>query len=264
MDLASALANARVIDLEQPRTVNMPIWPGHRPGYQYVLHKRHADTPDGKRSGASGLLVMKEHTGTHIDALCHQACGGELFGGVNAAAAETPAGFTEHGIETLAPLLGPAVLLDVAAAKGVARLPEGYSITATDFAACGVAVEPGDVVLVRTGFAQCWGDEESYLRAAGVSKAGTLWCAERGARAVGIDNMVWDLPTERDPETGATLFAHVYLLPQKGVPIIENLNLEELSRTGVTRFGFVGIPLKFVGATGSPLRPLALLPPANT
>ena len=64
-----------VFDLEQPRTENMPIHPNHKPGYSYVLHRRHTDDygQDGPRSGASGLIVCKEHSGTHIDALCHQA-----------------------------------------------------------------------------------------------------------------------------------------------------------------------------------------------
>jgi kynurenine formamidase len=48
------------------------------------------------------------------------------------------------------------------------------------------------------------------------------------------------------------------LLPKKGVYIIENLNLEQLARDQCYTFAFLGIPLKFNGATGSPLRPLAL------
>jgi kynurenine formamidase len=91
-----------------------------------------------------------------------------------------------------------------------------------------------------------------------VAKSGTLWAADKGVVAVGADNMAWDVPDERDPETGATLFAHLYLLPQKGIYIIENVNLEELARDRVYTFAFVGIPLKLQGATGSPLRPLAL------
>jgi kynurenine formamidase len=71
--------------------------------------------------------------------------------------------------------------------------------------------------------------------------------------------MAWDAPDDRDPETGATLFAHVYLLPQKGVYILENLNLEELARDRRWEFAFIGVPLKLKGATGSPLRPLALV-----
>ena len=89
--------------------------------------------------------------------------------------------------------------------------------------------------------------------------SGTLWAAERGVVAVGTDNMSWDVPEEKDPETGATLFGHVYLLPQRGVYIMENLNLEELAAQRNYEFAFVGIPLKLRGATGSPFRPLALV-----
>jgi kynurenine formamidase len=70
--------------------------------------------------------------------------------------------------------------------------------------------------------------------------------------------MAWDVPGERDPESGATLFAHAYLLPQKGIYILENLNLEELARDRRWQFAFVAAPLKLQGATGSPIRPLAL------
>jgi kynurenine formamidase len=265
-DLADLLRTARVYDLEQPRFAGMPIHPTHKPGYFYALHRRHRDTfrpqQHGPRSGASGILTMMEHSGTHIDALCHQACAMTLFGGVPVDGAETPSGFTCHGVETVPPLLRRGVLLDVAGWKGQAPLPRLYRITADDLAGCaaaeGVEVQPGDVLLVRTGYGAIWHDEAAYLEAAGVVKSGTLWAAEHGVAAVGADNMAWDVPDDRDPETGATLFAHVYLLPQKGIYIIENLALEELARDRKWTFAFVCVPLKFRGATGSPVRPLAL------
>jgi kynurenine formamidase len=186
-----------------------------------------------------------------------------MFGDIPTDAAETPAGFTRLGVETVPPLLRRGVLLDVAGWKGRGPLPPAYAITGDDLAGCaaaqGVEVRPGDVLLVRTGYAPLWHDEAAYLRAAGVGKSGTLWAAGRGVVAVGADNMAWDAPDDRDPETGATLFAHVYLLPQKGVYIMENLTLEELARDRRHEFAFVGIPLKLNGATGSPLRPLALV-----
>jgi kynurenine formamidase len=264
--LADDLHQARVYDLEQPRFAGMPIHPAHKPGYFYALHRRHRDNyqpnTHGPRSGASGTMTLMEHSGTHIDALCHQACGLKLFGDIPADTVETQAGFTRLGIETVPPLLGRGILLDVAGWKKTERLPPKYSIGADELKACAVAagVEPqrGDVLLVRTGFGRLWNDEAAYLQAAGVGKSGTLWAAERGVAAVGADNMAWDAPDERDPETGATLFAHVYLLPQKGIYIIENLNLEELARDRCYRFAFIAIPLKFNGATGSPIRPLAL------
>src|ERR1700720_819176 len=103
--LIERLQSARVYDLEQPRFQGMPIHPSHKPGYFYALHRHHRDTfkPDlyGPRSSASGALTMMEHSGTHIDALCHQACGLKLFGDVPTDSAETPAGFTCLGVETV-------------------------------------------------------------------------------------------------------------------------------------------------------------------
>jgi kynurenine formamidase len=265
--LIDLLRSARVYDLEQPRFAGMPIHPAHKPGYFYALHRRHRDQwqpeKQGPRTGAAGTMMLMEHTGTHIDALCHQACGLRLFGDIPTDSVETPAGFTQLGIETVPPLLVRGVLLDVAGWKGQQPLPPRYSISADELRDCAAAqqveVKAGDVLLVRTGYATLWHDEATYLDAAGIAKSGTLWAAERGVVAVGADNMAWDVPDERDPETGATLFAHVYLLPKKGIYIIENVNLEELSRDRCYTFAFVGIPLKFKGATGSPLRPLALV-----
>jgi kynurenine formamidase len=262
-----SLLSARVYDLEQPRFRGMPIHPAHQPGYFYALHRRHRDTyrPEeyGPRSSASGTLTMMEHSGTHIDALCHQANGLRMFGGIEVDVSETATGFTRLGVETVPPLLARGVLLDVCGHKGQRVLSPKYGITADDLASCaaaqGVEVGPGAVLLVRTGYGALWHDEAAYLGAAGVAKSGTLWAAGRGVAAVGADNMAWDVPDERDPETGATLFAHAYLLPQRGVYIIENVNLEELARDRRWEFAFVGVPLKLQGATGSPLRPLALV-----
>jgi kynurenine formamidase len=122
-----------------------------------------------------------------------------------------------------------------------------------------VVVRMEDVLLVRTGYGSLWDQEEPYLRAAGVAKSGSQWAAEHGVKAIGADNMTWDVPGERDPETGASLFAHVHLLAKNGIYIIENLNLEALAADRRYEFAFVGIPLKFRGATGSPIRPLALV-----
>src|SRR5436305_10546259 len=131
--LLDALGSARVYDLEQPRFAGMPIHPAHKPGYFYALHRRHRDTyrPDaqGPRSSASGVLTMMEHSGTHIDALCHQAHDQRLFGGIPAVEVESAAGFSRLGVESVPPLLGRGILLDVAGWKGVPIRPEMYGIT---------------------------------------------------------------------------------------------------------------------------------------
>jgi kynurenine formamidase len=245
----------------------MPIHPSHKPGYLYTLHRRHRDTyrPEvhGPRSGASGVLTMMEHSGTHIDALCHQASCLKIFGNLDTDSLETPTGFKQLGIEHVPPLLTRGVLLDIAGRKGQTPLPRHYSIGADEMIACAraenIELSKGDVLLVRTGYDMLWHDEEVYLQAAGVGKSGTLWAAEQGVIAVGADNMAWDAPKDVDPETGATLFGHIHLLTQKGIYIMENLDLRVLAQEKQYSFAFIGIPLKFQGATGSPLRPLALV-----
>ena len=110
----NATNNTRqIFDLEQPRTQDMPMHPAHKPGYSYVLHKRHEDSfgTDGPRAGASGLIVCKEHAGTHIDALCHQSENMFLCGGVHVdAAIQSSNGFSQHGVETIAPLVAQVIV----------------------------------------------------------------------------------------------------------------------------------------------------------
>jgi kynurenine formamidase len=91
-----------------------------------------------------------------------------------------------------------------------------------------------------------------------MDSSASYWLAERGVLAVGADNMAWDVPGLKDPELGCTLPGHLILLVRRGIYIIENLNLEGLAAAGRYRFDFVCTPLKLVGATGSPVRPLAI------
>jgi kynurenine formamidase len=251
--LSEALAGARVYDLEQPRYAGAPVWPAHEPGVLLKLHRRHEAGLGEARTSASALLVMSEHSGTHIDALCHQAENLELHGGVPVdASVQTPEGFTRLGTDTIAPLLARGVLLDCADA--------GHAVSAGDLdrAAEGLEIHPGDVILVRTGTGALWEDREAFLAAGGIDASGSRWCAERKPLAVGADNMAWDVPGADDPELGS-LPGHLLLLVRAGIYIIEGLNLEALARDRVREFAFVCLPLKLRGGTGSPVRPLALV-----
>lgn len=257
--LLDALGSARVFDLEQMRYAGAPSHPAHAPGFNYFLHRHHARGAPEARTGASGIVVMPEHSGTHIDALSHQAENLTLHGGVHVdSGVQTSQGFRVLGIETMAPLVARGVLLDVAGAAR--RLPEEHAITAEELqsAAGGVELLEGDVVLVRTGYGALWSEPAQYLKAAGVSAAGSRWLIEKKVSAVGADNVAWDLVGPTDPELGVSLPGHILLLVRAGIPIIENLNLEELAAAGVREFAFVCLPLKMRGATGSPVRPIAI------
>ena len=177
-----------VFDLEQPRTERMPIHPAHRQaGYSYLLHRHHEDEFDpeksGPRTGAAGVIICSEHTGTHIDALSHQSDALILCGGVPVSEVQSPRGFKRHGVEEIPPIVAPGVLLDVAAKDGVESLEPGRIVTAADLVECceaqGVGVEAGSVALVRLGNAGFWDDEERYLAGPGMDASAARWMADK-------------------------------------------------------------------------------------
>jgi len=261
-DLVSDLTKARVFDLEQMRHAGAPIHPSHAPGFNYFLHRHHARGAPETRTSASGIVVMPEHSGTHIDALVHQAENLTLHGGVHVdEGVQTSTGFKRMGVETMEPMVGRGVLLDVAGAK---RLPPDHPITDKDLqqtaAQSKIEIREGDVVLVRTGYGALWDKPDEYLHAAGVTAAGSRWLAGKKVKAVGADNMAFDIAfAPPDPELKVTIPGHLILLVRAGIPIIENLNLEELAAANAHEFVFVCLPLKMRGATGSPVRPIAIV-----
>jgi len=258
VQLLESIEKARVFDLEQLRYAGAPSHPAHAPGFNYFLHRHHARGAPEARTGASGIIVTPEHSGTHIDALAHQAENLTLHGGVHVdEGVQTSAGFRKLGIDTMAPLVARGVLLDIAGDK---RLDPEYAITPADLEkAAHAEVREGDVVLIRTGYGALWSRPDEYLKAAGISAGGSRWLVERRVRAAGADNMAFDVMSSTpDPELKVTLPGHILLLVRAGIPIIENLNLEELAAAKVFEFLFVCLPLKMRGATGSPVRPIAI------
>jgi kynurenine formamidase len=218
-------------------------------------------------SAANDLISMGTHVGTHIDALAHVSHDGRLYGGADAGEASRGGRFMDLGVHTIAPMVRRAVLLDIAAALGLDECPGGYEITPADLASAqqrqGVTVRAGDVVLLRSGWGRHFDEGiESYTGRTtgvpGVGEAGANWLAEREIHAAGADTIAFEQLAAGAGHS--VLPAHRVLLVEHGVYLIEALNLEELAALGVGEFTFVLIPLNLVGATGSPVRPLAVLP----
>lgn len=152
--------------------------------------------------------------------------------------------------------------MDVAASKDLDSLPIDYTITEADLEGCtrqeGVVPQEGDAVLVRTGSGRFWRDPPRYLQRSGLDKDSVKWLAGKSISLLGCDMSSPDSLTYADPDTGDSRFAHIILLAKGGVHIIENMFLEELSRARCYRFIFIGLPIKMVGATGAPIRPIAI------
>ena len=264
--LEAVRGGVRTFDLGRPMFVGMPQSPNH-PQFWHTLPRRHGDSvrADGG-SAANDLIVTGTHVGTHIDALAHVSHEGRLHGGADAGAALDRGRFMEHGVHTIAPLVRPAVLLDVPAALGGETCGPAYEITARDLERTAsqqdVVVSRGDVVLVRTGWGRRFGDgPEAYLGkesgVPGVGEQGAKWLADHEVLAAGADTIAFE---RLAPGTGHSLLpAHRVLLVDAGIYIIEALNLEELASGRVYEFTFVLSPLNIVGATGSPVRPLAVI-----
>jgi len=258
-------SQARVYDLEQPRYAKAPIHPAHAPGYVYTLYRRHEEGLGEARTSASGFVYASEHSGTHIDALSHQAEDLYLHGKKKVTAQlQTATGFTELGVETITPMLSRGVLLDVARYRGVDWIEADKPITRQDLeGTCEqqkVTLRQGDVVLVRTGNGVRWQYPGGYLAGGGTSGDASQWLADLHVKAVGADNMAWDTLGVVDPDLHVSLPGHLILLVRHGIYIIENLFLEDLARDQIHEFLFVCLPLKMRGATGSPVRPIAVVP----
>lgn len=262
---AERIRSGRVFSLAADiRDGRGPASPGrHAP--QHFMRTDGGDYAAGlkRHSGfqsADDVIVLPTHGTTHIDALAHIADEDTLYNGFPLSTVRSR-GAARLGIEKAPPLVGPGVLLDVFSLKGN-DVPHGTVITPEDLEACekaqGCKVEPGTIVLIRTGWMAAFKarpDDPPPDKEAGIGLEAAHWLADRDAVAVGADNYgVEVVPTE----TGITAPVHRLLIRNAGIYLMELLDLEELAGDNAYEFLFVAAPLRIVGGTGSPLTPLAV------
>lgn len=258
--------NIEVVDLSQPLHTGIPTSPNH-PGFRLGYLRRHGDVmrPDGG-SAANELIVTGGHVGTHVDALAHVSHEGLLHGNVPVSDAFRNGRFQTHGIDQMKPAITRGLFLDIPKTRGVDVLPAGEPIEISDLeAACAlIETEPqrGDAVIIRTG----WGtyfesDHDSYLGqingVPGPTASAAKWLADRQISITGADSTAYEhIPAGKGHQV---LPAHKVLLFDAGIHIVEHMNLEDASNRSLGIFLFFLAPLKILGGTGSPARPLALV-----
>jgi kynurenine formamidase len=223
-------------------------------------------------------LTMGIQAATHWDGLGHVSYGGHLYNGYPASSVDAT-GSTILGIERLSTVIGRGVLLDLAALHGVDALTPGYGITPADLDAAeelaGVRVEPGDLLLLRTGQmaaldldpAAPYGhpgpnrDKIAYtFPSAGCTMESALWFHDRGVAAVANDTLTFEVfPGENDEDY---LPVHLLHLVEMGLTQGQNFFLDRLAAACAAdgRYTFLldATPLPLTGAVGTPLNPVAL------
>lgn len=270
----SRIDGGKVYDLSVEYFIGMPSWqaagdPHYRIWMTHTPHGTVIDDPlnTGAKmnehvSYTGAAISMYTHMGTHIDGLAHFGLNGEIWNGFRAEEHLGDRGWQVAGVETMPPIVARGVLIDVARAKGVAMLAEGYRVSRADLQDSikqqGIALKRGDVVMIRTGRMRLYQDAAAYMAnppGLGLSAARYL-IEEAGAMIVGADNLSFEaFPSELSTDY---VPVHTYLLAQQGAPIIELAWLEDLAEDKVYEFAFVAGPLKLRGADAAPLRPIAI------
>jgi kynurenine formamidase len=255
-----------VIRLAQPLSKRTPV-PAHRSGLQHFMGRDGGDYAAGAgRPGgfqfAEDTVVMPLHIGTHVDALCHAWCDGRLFNNYRENTLRSTTGATRLGVDKMPPAVTRGLLVDVVALRG-RDLNDGEVISRADIQAClsrdGLCIEPGDVVLIHTGWLArnlAHQGPVDFNAEPGIDHEAGLWLAQQDVAMLGADNFA----VEVLPFAPGTVFpVHQCVIRDFGIALIEGLQLEPLVRTGRREFLFVAAALPIVGATGSPLCPLAVL-----
>ncbi len=255
------IREGRVIELGQVLSSDMPLG-GTRHFDLYMKPTRMS--PESNTRGSNEEIIVAEmgQVGTQFDGFTHQTIGDDLYNCIDQNAVMTRSGFSRLGIENVGTLMTRGVLIDVAALKGVAVLPESYEITVDDLQQAldrqGVALEPGDAVLIHTGWGTYWDtDGERFsTNGPGIGLAAGQWLVEHDPMLVGADNVPVEVSPNPDPELSTPV--HQVMLVINGIHLVERMKLNELAAAGVYEFAFVVQPLKLKGATGSTVAPVAI------
>ena len=222
------------------------------------------------RRGAGEFIGMVFHgyTVTHVDTPAHFFWDGKLYNGRSCNLVTAREGATVEAVELLRDgVVSRGVLLDVARTRGVRWLEPGEGVMPDDLEAAeraaGVQVEPGDIVVMRTGYYARRLAEGAvnplHVGSPGPHAALLPWLKARGVAVWGSDTHNDVTPTPY-PAMGHPF--HIGALVGLGLWLIDNMNLEDIAAACVARgrweFLLTLAPLRLRNVTGSPVNPIAL------
>jgi kynurenine formamidase len=272
MQALSVVRTGQVYEVGRVYEAGMPI--GATRSYSLSLLAT-AQPQGGNRVVYNDEFVAGQvgQVGTQFDGLGH--IGGEVkfqdgtvdrvfYNGFTAAEMNASSGLRQLGVEHVKPIITRGVLIDLPRFKGVGRLERGYEVTLADVRGALArqriaenSITPGDAVLFRYGWAQLWSTPAEYGGSTpGIGVEVARWLVERKVTVTGADTA----PTEVSPNPNPNLVipVHQELMMKNGIFNIENMTFEELAADEVYEFLFIATPIRYKGATGSPMRPLAI------
>ena len=218
MQAALAISRrGRVFDLGLEFNSRVP----HNPEFvRFAMAFTH--TP--KSTGSFGIPVLcgidfrrSAHRNAHRS-LIHVQKNDRIYGGHLAGDSRDDRAWKKYGIETVPPIVGRALCLDIPRLKGLTRLPDRYEVTIDDLKQelerAGREISAGDIVLVRTGKIQDFGDEAAFQAAEpGVGRDAALWLYQAGMAVLGTDTT----GTEPLPFNDPAVTTHAAMLVECGV-----------------------------------------------
>jgi kynurenine formamidase len=255
------IRTGEVFELGRVLNDSMPLSAGRR---FEVLTKRTRNDPGTNHRGSNEELIVAEmgQVGTQFDTFSHQMIGASMYNCFKLEDISSRTGFTKLGVENVGSLMTRAVMIDVAALKGMDMLPETYEITVQDLqqalAAQKLTLQPGDAVIIHTGWGKLWGkDNARFQRSApGIGVAAAEWIARQDPMLVGSDNSAIEVSPNPNPQLAGPV--HQIMLVVNGIHLLENLKLDELAARRVYEFALIVEPLKIQGGTGSTVAPIAI------
>lgn len=217
---------------------------------------------------ADDYVFMALQAGTQWDGLAHVFYDGQLYNGYSAATINVH-GALRNSIDKMARgMIGRGVLLDMARHHNAEWLPKGYAISPEDLETCarsaGVNVKAGDILMIRTGWRNLFvstGSADRFMEGEpGLALSCAPWLREHDVAAVACDNWALDVLPQQNPDADFEL--HMVLIRDMGLSIGEMFDFEELAddcaADGVYEMFVCAPPLKFTGAVGSPVNPIAI------
>ncbi|WP_025897776.1 cyclase family protein [Sneathiella glossodoripedis] len=201
--------------------------------------------------------------GPQIDGLGHLGEDGYYYNCNDEKEISQLTGLTKLGVHQIPPLVGRAVLINMAKHFGVDVMTAGQAITADDIKAAAqaqsVQIEKGDVVLFHTGWTdgKLKSDPKAWVSGEpGLSNDAAVYLAELDVMAVGADT--WGLEAV-PPKKGDKLFyGHVTLLKDHGIYILETMNTGRLAQENVSEFMFVLGQARIRGTVQMIINPVAM------